>query len=151
MTDWKAVQRDVKINYNLMTNPLEIRSDSELGSGNEVDVSFYTSHGEDAGGVRFKLTSPPQYYIYYCRSWTNFPTDLPTARVKVWRIMVIRSSGIIGLLILCNGEKVLNTVLSETVCTSSYWNTYWNRDITKIEFHYDDTMSDYYRPYQPGN
>ena len=161
MTGWIAVQRDVDIEYDLETTPLEIRSDSELGSGDLVYVYFYTSQGDSAGGVWFKLTSPPQYNIYYCTPWTNFPTDLPTARVKVWRITVIRSSGIIGLQILCNGEEVLNTVLSDSVCTSysssSYdhwerWNTYWNRDIAKIHFsRHEDTMSDYYRPYQPGN
>ena len=148
-----AVQRIVLIEYDLEKTPLEIRSDSELGSGDEVVLYFFTSQKEVAGGVWFMLTSPPQYYIYNCNYWTYFPTDLPTARVKVWRITVIRSSGIIGLQILCNGEEVLNTVLSDSVCTrySSSWNTYWNRDIAKIEFSDDDTMSDYYRPYQPGN
>ena len=150
MTGWKAVQRGVMINYDLETNPLEIRSDSELGSGDWVGLFFNTSQGEDAGRVWFKLTSPPQYYIYYCRySWTNFPTDLPTARVKVWRITLIRSSGINGLQILCNGKEILNIMLSNSTCALSRWNTYWNREIAKIEFYYDDTMSDYYRPYQP--
>ena len=151
MTGWIAVQRNVYIDYNLGTNPLEIRSDSELGSGDRVSMYFYTSQGEDAGGVWFKLTYTPEYYIINCDYWPYFLADLPTARVKVWRITVIRSSGIIGLQILCNGEEVLNTVLSDSVCTYSSWNTYWNRDIAKVQFHYYDTLSDYYRPYQPGN
>ena len=161
MTGWIAVQRNVYIEYDLEITPLEIRSDSELGSGDQVYVEFYTLQGKYAGGVWFKLTYTPQYLIYNCRGWTNFPTDLPTARVKVWRITVIRSSGIIGLQILCNGEEVLNTVLSDSVCTSyssssNYywrrWNTYWNRDIAKILFsRHEDTMSDYYRHDQPGN
>ena len=151
MTGWIAVQRHVYIDYDIITTPLEIRSVSELGSGDKVFVGFYTSQGDGAGGLGLKLTSTPQYYIYNCRGYTDFPSDLPTTRVKVWRITVIRSSGIIGLQILCNGEEVLNTVLSDSVCTRSSWNTYWNRDITKINFYYHDTMSDYYRPYQLGN
>ena len=150
MTGWIAVQRNVKIDYDLERNPLEIRSDSELGSGDEVYVWFYTSQEEEAGGVQFKLTSPPQYYIYDCRDyWTNFPTDLPTARVKVWRITVIRSTDIIGLQILCNGEEVLNTALSDSMCTKSRssWYKYWSRDIEKIKFSVDDTISEYYRAY----
>ena len=139
------------IEYDLEITPLEIRSDSELGSGDQVNVYFYTSQRYSAGGVWFKLTSPPQYYIYFCNYFTNFPTDLPTARVKVWRITVIRSSGKSGLQILCNGEEVLNKVLSHSECIDSSWNTYWNRDIAKIEFIDYDTMSEYYRPYQPGN
>ena len=151
VTGWIAVQRNVYIDYDINTTPLEIRSDSELGSGDQVLVYFYTSRRDYAGGVWFRLTSPPQYYIYFCNYFTNFPTDLPTARVKVWRITVIRSSGKSGLQILCNGEEVLNTVLSYSVCTSSSWNTYWNKDIAKIEFLSFDSMSDYYRPYRPGN
>ena len=151
MTGWIAVQRGVKIDYDVETNPLEIRSDSELKSLDEMYVRFYTSQGDGAGGVVFWLTSTPQYYMYNCTSWTPIQTNLPSARVKVWRITVIRSSGIIGLQILCNGEEVLNTVLSDSVCTDRSWNTYWNRDIAKIEFYSDDTISDYYRPYQPGS
>ena len=154
VTGWIAVQRNVYIDYDINTTPLEIRSDSELGSGDQVSVGFYSSPGDIAGRVGLKLASPPRYLIYFCSySWTSFPTDLPTARVKVWRITVIRSSGIIGLQILCNGEEVLNTVLSDLMCTSysGSWNYDWNGDIAKIQFHSSDTMSDYYRPYQPGN
>ena len=153
MTGWIAVQRGVKIDYDVETNPLEIRSDSELKSLDEMYVRFYTSQGDGAGGVVFWLTSTPQYYMYNCTSWTPIQTNLPSARVKVWRITVIRSSGITGLQILCNGEEVLNTVISDSVCPDSRWNTYyWNRDIAEIWFSpYYDTMSDYYRPYQPGN
>ena len=152
MTGWIAVQHGMKIDYDINTTPLEIRSDSVSGSGDVVDVYFYTSQGEEAGGVGFKLTSPPQYNIYDCiYSWTNFTTDLSTARVKIWRITVIRASGMIGLQILCNGEEVLNTVLSRSVCFYSNWNSVWNTDIAKINFRFYETMSDYYRPYQPGN
>ena len=150
MTGWIAVQRGVYIDYNLQSNPLEIRSDSELGSGDQVYVYFYSSQGGIVGGVGFKLTSPPQYSIFNCRG-AKFLTDLPTAGVKVWRITVTSYSDIIGLQILCNGEEVLNTAISDSMCTYSSWNTYWNRDIAKIKFSSSDTMSDYYRPYQPGN
>ena len=151
MTGWIAVQRHVYIDYDIITTPLEIRSVSELGSGDKVFVGFYTSQGDGAGGLGLKLTSTPQYYIYNCRGYTDFPSDLPTTRVKVWRITVIRSSGIIGLQILCNGEVVLGIVLSNYLCPDSSWNIVWNRDIAKIWFSSSDTMSDYYRPYQPGN
>ena len=154
MAGWIAVQRGVKINYDIETNPLEIKSGRELGSGNELYVEFYASQGEYVGGVQIDLDiDRPEYRIKNCMIHeTYLPVDIPTARVKVWRITVIRSSGIIGLQILCNGEEVLNTVLSDSVCTDwSHWHEYWNRDIAKIQFSSHDTVSDYYRPYQPGN
>ena len=155
MTGWKAVLRDVSIDYNLETTPLEIRSGSDLGSTSRVYVIFHTSQGYSTGPVQFKLefASPPRYYNYGCNNkWTNFTTDLPTAKVKVWRITVIRSSDAAGLQILCNGEEVMNTVYSDSTCISSSWKMYWKRDIiAKIQFSSGDTMSDYYRPYQPGN
>ena len=156
MTGWIATQLNVKIDYDIERTPLEIRSNSELGSGDQLFVNFYPfsfSRGEQAGGVSFELTSTPKYCLYMCRScWTNFPTDLPTARTKIWRITVIRSSVIIGVQILCNGEEVLNIVLSDSVCTSwnNWYNNYWNRSKRKIQFYYSDTISYYYRPYQPG-
>ena len=79
----------MKIDYDLETNPLEIRSDSELESKDVVYVKFYTSQGDSAGGVLLWLTSPPQNHIENCRDWTNFLTDLPTARVKIWKMTVI--------------------------------------------------------------
>ena len=137
----------MKIDFDLDAHPIEIRTNSK--SGGYVWMLFYTSQGEYAGRIYFKLTPPPQYYIYWCKRWTNFPTDLPTARVKVWRITVIRSTDIIGLQILCNGEEVLNTALSDSMCTKSRssWYKYWSRDIEKIKFSVDDTISEYYRAY----
>ena len=155
MTGWIAVQRNVLIDIDINTTPLEIRSDSELRTRDEAEVYFYTSQGVTAGGVKFNFYYSPQYFIYRCsEDWTEFPTNPPTARVKVWSIMVTRSSSKMGLQILCNGKEVLNTVLSVSECPK-FWDRwfydYWNRDIAKIGFSKWDTMSDYYRPYQPGN
>ena len=140
------MRRDVDIVYNLESTPLEIKTDG----GNEARINFYTSADDYTGGVKFKLTSPPQYYISSCRDWTNFPTTPPTAQDKVWRITVIRSPDVITLMIHCNGNEVLNTVLSDSSCAwkSGTWRTYWYRgDIAIIHFPFSgNSMSDYYRP-----
>ena len=151
MTGWIAVQPGVYIDHDIETTPLEIRSDSVLGSGDEVYVYFRDSQGNLAGGVNLELSSTPQYYIGWCNGSFNFPTTLSTETVKVWRITVIKSSDIVSVQIHCNGEEVLNYVLSDSTC-SSYWTSYWRRDGVQIYFYPGyNTASDYYRPYLPGN
>ena len=111
-----------------------------------MEVYFYNSQRNDAGGVYIKFNSPPQYRILYCNtSWTNFPTDLPTATDKVWRVTLTRTSGI-RLVIHCNEVEVLNILTSESSCSYSDWSKHWSRKVAKIYFNTDnDTASDYYR------
>ena len=151
LTGWKVVQRDVDLHYDIETAPLELQTDSVLGSGDYVWVYFKDSQGNWAGGVFVKFTSTPQYYIGWCNGWFNFPTPLPTATVKVWRITVIKSSDIVSVQIHCNGEEVLNYVLSDSTCRYD-WTTYWRRDGVQIYFNPSyNTASDYYRPFSLGN
>ena len=131
--------------------PLEIKTDSTIGSGDQVYVQFFTSGREEVGNVQFRFTSTPRYYINYCtNSWTNFPVSLPTEVEKVWRITLNRNSGI-RLLIHCNNVEVLNILMSDSTCGDSRWSTRWSRTVGKISFHpTSDTASDYYRAGQPG-
>ena len=113
-------------------------------------VFFYTSGREYVGNVRIMFSSTPQYYIEYCRSWTNFPVSLPTEVEKVWRITLNRNSGI-RLLIHCNNVEVLNFLMSSSTCSFSSWGTNWSRTVGKVWFnYYSDTASDYYRAGQTG-
>ena len=139
------------IDHDIETTPLEIRSDSVLGSGDSVYVYFRDSQGNLAGGVHLELTSAPQYYIGWCNGSFNFPTTLSTETVKVWRITVIKSSYTISVQIHCNDEEMVNVLLTYSGCWSYY--TWW-RDGVQIYFYPGpgyDTASDYYRPYSPGN
>ena len=142
ITGWTAVQRGQYIDHDIHTTPLEIWTNSTTGSGDMVDVALWASTRTSSGTVRIKLTSPPQYYVYYCKGWTNFPTDLPTTTVKVWRISVINSDNT-RVKIVCNEKEVLNIVFSYSPC-----NVWWRNDAVMIYFGSYDTASDYYRPYQ---
>ena len=133
------------IDADLENSSLEIKTDSVFGSDERVSVWFYNSdYKSTAGGVILHFTSTPQYELWYCTSKTNFSTALPTGTNKVWRISLIRTSGI-RLVIHCNDVEVLNLLLSDTTCSSSYWNGYWSRDVEKIIFRSSDTASDFYR------
>ena len=108
---------------------------------------FFNSQGEWAGAVRIFFSSTPQYYLYYCISNTNFPSTLPTAVDKVWRISLNKSSGI-TLQIHCNDVEVLNFPM-DVACTHNDWRDFWSRDVEKIVFY--DTASDYFRPFISGS
>ena len=142
---WIAVTRGVKMNYDLETLPLEIRTDSVLGSDEKVVVWFNNARGDIAGGVGVEFSSTHQYYRGYCtESWTNFPTTLPTATDKVWRVTVTRTAGI-RVVIHCNDQEIINILLSDSTCSYSSWSTYWSRKIAQIEFIDSDTAPDFYR------
>ena len=150
ITGWIAVQRDVMIDFNLEQYSLNIKTDSTLGSDDEVVVELFTSQGDWAGALLLHFTSTPQYEIWPCKSgFTNFPTNLSPGKDKVWRVTLTRTSGI-RLVVHCNEEEVLNTLISDSTCGDSRWSTYWSREVAKIKFRSSDTASDYYQP-QPGS
>ena len=135
------MQRDVRIEWDLESTPLEIRTNSVLGSGDQVWVFFYSAEGL-AGGVHLHFTSTLNYWLSYCTtSYTNLPVTPPSANEKVWRITITRTAGV-RVVIHCNEVEVLNTLVSEATCDT--WSTGWNKDVTKIEFSSSDTASDYY-------
>ena len=137
------------INYDLENSPLQIKTDSEVGSDEKVDVRFY-SGSSFTGGVYLSFISPPLYFLLTCStSWTYFPTDrdLPSETDKVWTITKSKVSDEIRVIIHCNDKEVLNVVLSDTTCSESSWSERWSKDVDKIIFHPSyDTASDYYRP-----
>ena len=156
---WIAVQRDVLIDFNPEQYSLNIMTDSTLGSNDKVAVQLYTSQGDYVGGLTLYFTSTPQYWIGACSMadtdsfcntcYTNFPTNLPSANDKVWRVTLTRTSGI-RLMVHCNEVEVLNILMSDSTCGYSYWSTKWSREVAKIKFYYHDTASDYYQT-QQGN
>ena len=143
---WIAVQRDVMIDFDLEEYSLNITTDSTLGSKDYVAVLLYTSQGVSARQLVLSFWSPPKYAIGACSSrHTNFPTNLPSDSDKVWRITLTRTSGI-RLVIHCNEEEVINTLMSNSTCADSDWSTYWSKEVAKIKFRSIDTASDYYQP-----
>ena len=135
------------IDHDLENSPLQIKTNSEVGSNEAVVLWFYTAQQVYAGGIYLYFCSSPQYWLYYCStSFTKFPTDLPSETDKVWTITLTRSSGKKRVVIHCNDKEVLNVVFSNTTCSDSMWSNIWSRDVKKIEFDTSDTASDFYRP-----
>jgi hypothetical protein len=137
----------VLLDYDLENTPLEIRTDSEVGSNEKMEVVFHTAQGSHAGSFRIWFMSTVQYHLGKCSSsWTDFPSSLPSSKEKLWKITLSRATDI-RIQIHCNGVEVLNQLMSYTTCGESSWVWTWNKDVEKIAFTSRDTASDDYRPY----
>ena len=134
----------MKLYYDLEKTPLEIKTDSEVGSNEKMVVYFLTAHGSYIGGVWIHFRSTVQYELDGCTSRTDFPTTLPSTKEKVFRLTLTRSSGV-RLKIHCDGEEVLNVLISDTACSKRDWSKYWKRDVKTIKFGSHDSASKYYR------
>jgi hypothetical protein len=140
------VRKNVEIySIDVASTPLEIKTDSTIGSGHEVYVWFRNS-GNWVSAVQIRFTSPPQYALPECHyDMTNFPTNLPTATDKVWRLTFTRTSGT-RIKIHCNGKEVLDRLISGSTCRSVYSSKYWDLNVERLYFDNSDTASDFYGP-----
>ena len=132
--------------YDLENSPIQIRTNSLDRSFETVSLSFLTSEGQSVGQFSVLFTSSPQYMLLYCTSsYSNFPVTLPSNIDKIWTVTLSKTSGI-RVMVHCNDVEVLNLVLSDSTCSSSYWSKQWNREVKAINFPILDNASDYYRP-----
>ena len=136
------------INYDLENSPLQIKTNSMLGSDEKVHLYFRTAQPELTGGVRIYFTSPPQYELTWCTVKKDFDTELPDETDKVWTITLSKPSGETHVVITCNNVKVLDVVFSDAICTfpDPHWSEVWGGDVEEIMFSSCcDTATDYYR------
>ena len=133
------------MDFDLESTPLYVKTDSVVGSNNEVRLRCYDTTGHAAAGVTIVFQSPPKYHPWYCLQWLPFPDTLPSETVKIWKITKTVTSEI-RFVIHCNDVEVVNVLTSD--CTA------WHRDVVTIEFESGDTASDFYStrpPFSPGN
>ena len=143
-------ERGVFIDFDLENSPLEIKTDSTLGSGEEIRIKFIGDQGDEdhAAGLVIRFGTSISYRLWKCfKSETNnkdFPVVPPSKNDKIWKIKRISAER--RLVIHCNEVEVLNVVLSEETCDTSVWNTArWEKTATKIRFGGSDTASVFYR------
>jgi hypothetical protein len=143
----------VNYNFNLEKTPLELKTDSASGSGEQVDLWLLTGQGAGfkdlAGSFMLHFQQKMQYRLGLCNGgWTDFPSSskIPSTSEKVWRVTLIRISDV-RVRVHCNEEEVLDITLSDKTCGQGSWKK-WRWDLTKIQFTRSlDTASDFYRPY----
>ena len=132
-------------------NPLWIKTDSELGSRERIDVWFYDQDNDHAGGIGIGFGDKLDFEIGGCSNDKEFPTTPPTTVDKIWKITLDKTSGI-RVMIHCNGVEVLDVLLSDEYCNSdNSWRDYWSMAVKKIAFRTRyDTASDYYALEDPN-
>ena len=144
ITDWKPVERSVKIPFDLEATPLQIKSSSE----GELNVKFYTAGGVNAGTVSIYASGEDSTYnLYYCMVRSrDYPSNAPTDVNKVWTITKLPGPKIT---VHCNGVYLFE--VSEDSCDDSGWREVWGRDVEEIMFHHYDRLSEEYRAGALGN
>lgn len=106
-------------------------------------VAFFDSIGIFAGALTIHFSSMPQFRISSChKKEINFPSDLPAARDKIWRITNKKTPEGIRLQIECNNIKVVDIILSDKTCNNGSWKIV-GRELVGIQF--IGTASEYYR------
>ena len=152
---WIPVTRGLLFDHDLDNVSLEIKTNSTSGTDELMWLIFRNAHSQYAGGFGIEFSSTPKYYLLWCTTsgWINFPTTLPTATYKIWRITLVKSPGI-RVFVHCNEELVIEVLLSDQVCDNDNepysWSRLWSNIVKEIYFSRVDTASDYYRPNQ-GN
>ena len=140
------MERKGLFDYNLEESPLQIKTDSRVGTNDEVRVWLRSSQVEIVGGVEFLFSSPPRYKLWDCRTnRKDLPSNLPTDTNKVWTISLDRTEGV-RLVVHCNDVEVVDFLMSDSTCNHGKWKTRWMKSVGKIEFTHHDNASDYYRP-----
>ena len=133
----------MKISWDLEVTPLQIKTDSTLGSDDEIRVSMYDKGSSYIGylGVKFSYTT--QYSIGYCTGtyWRVLPVQPPVEVDKMWTITKTHTA----LIITCNGVEVLNYLFADS--SDSDCVPQWDGDVVeRIAFSGQlDTASDFYR------
>lgn len=142
----------MKIDLDLENSSLEIKTDSKRGSAEKVIVTFFSPEGVRAGGITLSFKWVITYRIKKCfDNQVGFPIEIPTETNKVWRITLSRTVELERRVIIhCNEVKVLDIVLTETLCEQNDWRSHWERDVAKIAFDsadegVRDKASDFYR------
>ena len=90
--------------------PIQLKTDSEIGSGDSIDMCLYTSEEtnvkncKNVGFIWIKFSDPMKYKVYECVSeWKTFNVAVPEGNDKIWEIVKTTSE----LRIYCNSIEVV--------------------------------------------
>ena len=147
--NWTPVKHYIPIN--LKTTAIEIKTNSEVGSGESVHMQFFNSEGKIAGQFAIYFEATLQYILGSCNgSPDTIPSNhpIPADREKIWRIRIHYMAGWFNRIqvdIYCNDVKMANIVLSDRTCNPTGWHQLriW-RDVVKVQFK-EENASAYYR------
>ena len=150
-TGWEKVQRGKLLDFDLESTPLEILTDSEIGSKAKISVLLFAAKNKEAGSITINYPSQ-KYNLEYCSQSNNTLNDLPSTTKKIWRIALTKEAWTVREVVHCNEVEVVDFLMSDSNCDgmSWRWSGRWKNEVFLIKFPSADTASDYFRPHQ-GN
>ena len=151
-SDWKQLDQDKKIPYNLESLPLQLKTESSVGGGGESYIVFRTKTEEYVCDIAIEFRDPLSYYLFYkssCSSlkWRAF--EDVTALQDTTNIWKIEKADSTTLTIYLNGVVVLHLDLKVPDSDYSGCAAKWSRDIASMELpsKYNNAEDDlYYMP-----
>ena len=141
LSDWTAVERNAYVPFNLEVTPLQIKTDSTLGSNDKIHVMMYNKGANLLiSWVAVAFSSPMKYQLAYCSdSWTDLPVQPPVDVDKIWTITKTENAYIWT----CNNVEVLNYLFAESYDSRCVWQ---GDIVDEIVFHPKrDSASDFFR------
>ena len=152
-SNWTVTgERNTKIQFDINSNPLQVFTNSEIGSVDLMWTRFITHSGKGTG-LSVLFESIPSYYIGSCGSERiNIPLNkLGTDNHRVWTIK--RENSAVKLF--CNGVDIFHydtKTSNEKSCEDA-----WSLDFAVLKFPNntasngnEDNASDSYRRYTTG-
>eukprot|EP00116_Pleurobrachia_bachei_P007138 sb/3467400/ len=105
---WKVLEFDKDIPWRWEDIPIQIKTDSVVGSGDEISIDM-TRAGEEVYGIAVEFSSPIKFWLPSCNSekypgYENFPVQPPDEVDKIWTF----TKTDLALIVTCNGVEVLN-------------------------------------------
>ena len=154
-SEWTNVERFIE--WDLEKDSLQVKTDSETGSGDYLTIMFYAADEEDfyefdsLGYLWIKFDDPITFFVEHCTDddyeFDFAGAELPTEPNKIW---TFRKSST-DLTIDCNGVRVLNlNFASASLSSEELCHSHWSQDVAKMYFWMiddgeQDTASDAYR------
>ena len=144
-------ERNKFIEFDLESTPLQIFTNSEIGSGDFMWVRFANSQKAGKIGLQLAFDSKLTYNIGKCENKEIPAEKLGTDRNRIWTIKKVGTK----VILYCNGELIVE--LETEASKNEDCRILWAIDFAGIKFHdgsndglRKDTASDYFRRYKAG-
>ena len=133
-SDWVNVVLDHPIPFEPGITKLLVKTDSILGSNEEIRLQFLEEKDSPSGGIRIMFYPELKYVIGSCTTeWKRFAREPPTETTKKWEFALNPRR----INVVCNGKEVLDFVLSNTDCPDLNW-VNGETELKAVRFHTDE-------------
>ena len=133
--------RNAIIDISLDVTPVQVQTDSAVGSGDILWVRFVEHSTDNGPGVQIIFSDPPTYSLGYCAH--NYEFTMPAGPERVWKIS--KEDGRIKLV--SNGDVIFD--IDYSTSTNDLCKYYWSLDFGQMKFQGGDTASVSYTVYSP--